>query len=465
VSDSEHSAEDQASEDDPNWRVVRSSSWLPSEASIPPSSPDSLSSPSWTASPPLAVYNELPLPSAAATSGAGGRTIVAVVEKPKWRLQRTVPWVITTLALLAATFAGGWAFGERQANEDLASAAQSAADAAGATGRSVEMPVTGNTVAPGVTVDESLRPVDPILTDDVEPAAVAAAVVAPAVVLIDVPNFGQGSGIIYDESGLILTNAHVVGEATEATVQLASGKRVAGVVVGRDTSTDIAVIQIDASEEFGVAVLAPAGTVEVGQLAVVIGSPFGLEQTVTAGVISAINRVPANAENGATNRVGMIQTDAPINPGNSGGALVDRQGRVIGMNTSIRTAGSTGNVGVGFAIPSETMALVAGRIVAGETIESGYLGINGTDPVLGDAGALIISIQPGTGAADSELEVGDLIVGMDGRRIASMSDLAASIRLELPDTAVVFEVIRDAQTVEIEVTLGLFDLAEIEIVN
>ena len=223
MSDSEHSAEDQASEDDPNWRVVRSSSWLPSEASIPPSSPDSLSSPSWTASPPLAVYNELPLPSAAATSGAGGRTIVAVVEKPKWRLQRTVPWVITTLALLAATFAGGWAFGERQANEDLASAAQSAADAAGATGRSVEMPVTGNTVAPGVTVDESLRPVGPILTDGVEPAAVAAAVVAPAVVLIDVPNFGQGSGIIYDESGLILTNAHVVGEATEATQQLKIG--------------------------------------------------------------------------------------------------------------------------------------------------------------------------------------------------------------------------------------------------
>lgn len=465
MSDSRHSAEDQASEDDPNWRVVRSSSWLPSEEPNPPSSPDSLSSPSWTASSPLAVHNELPLLSAAATSSAGERTIVAVVEKPKWRFQRTVPWVITTLALLAATFAGGWAFGERQANEDLASAAQSAADAAEATGRSVEMPVTGNTVAPGVTVDENLRPVNPILTDGVEPAAVAAAVVAPAVVLIDVPNFGQGSGIIYDESGLILTNAHVVGEATEATVQLASGKRVAGVVVGRDTSTDIAVIQIDASEEFGVAVLAPAGTVEVGQLAVVIGSPFGLEQTVTAGVISAINRVPANAENGATNRVGMIQTDAPINPGNSGGALVDREGRVIGMNTSIRTAGSTGNVGVGFAIPSETMTLVAGRIVAGETIESGYLGINGTDPVLGDPGALIISIQPGTGAADSELEVGDLIVGMDGRRIASMSDLAASIRLELPDTAVVFEVIRDAQTVEVEVTLGLFDLAEIEIVN
>lgn len=468
MTDSWHSAENQASEDDPNWRLVRSSSWLPSEQPTPTSVPDSLSSPSWTASPPWAGHNELPLPSAAATSSVGERTIVPVAEKPKRRLARTIPWVITTLALLAATFAGGWALGERQANEDLAAAAQSAADsadAAEAVSGAVEIPVAAETIAPGVTVDESLRPVDPIPTNGFEPAAAAAAVVAPAVVLIDVANFGQGSGIIYDESGLLLTNAHVVGEATEVTVQLASGTRVPGEVVGTDPSTDIAVIKIDADEEFGVAVLAPEGTVEVGQLAVVIGSPFGLEQSVTAGVISAINRVPANAENGATNRVGMIQTDAPINPGNSGGALADREGRVIGMNTSIRTAGSTGNVGVGFAIPSETLALVAGRIVAGEPLESGYLGINGADPLLGDPGALIIAIQPDTAADESDLEIGDLIIGMDGRRIASMSDLAASIRLELPGTTVVFQVTRNDQTLDVEVTLGLFDLVEIEIDN
>lgn len=289
-------------------------------------------------------------------------------------------------------------------------------------------------------------PAPVVPADAEEPVAAVARAVAPAVVLIQHEQ-GQGSGIIYDEAGLILTNAHVVGPFVDVSVQLASGIRVAGTVLGADTNTDVAVIQIDTDAEFGVAPLAPESTVEVGQLAVAIGSPFGLEQTVTSGIVSAKGRVVGT--------VAMIQTDAPINPGNSGGALADRQGRVIGMNTSIRTDGSGGNIGVGFAIPSDTMLLVAERIIAGDSLEQGYLGVTGATPLLGQPGVVVQEVLPDTGAEAAGVLPDDLIVGFNGIEIRSMGDLAAAVRLQAPNATVTVDVIRGGTPISVEVTLGV----------
>ena len=191
-----------------------------------------------------------------------------------------------------------------------------------------------------------------------EPVATVAETVAPSVVRIDTAT-GTGSGIIYDQNGSVVTNAHVVLGSETVEVQLADGTRATGKVLGSDPAVDIAILQIQENLNFRKATFATLDTVRVGQLAVAIGSPFGLEQSVTAGIVSAVNRaVPTlNIENGSRTVLEMIQTDAPINPGNSGGALVDRQGRVVGMNTLIRTDGNVeGNLGVGFAIP--TLSLI-----------------------------------------------------------------------------------------------------------
>lgn len=285
-----------------------------------------------------------------------------------------------------------------------------------------------------------------------EPVAAVARAVGSAVVLIEVPQFGQGSGIIYDAQGLIVTNAHVVGSSTDVTVTLASGVRVEGEVVGADAERDVAVVQINTDSPFAVAALGPLETVEVGQLAVAIGSPFGLEQTVTAGVVSAIGRpIP-----GSTGRnVQMIQTDAPINPGNSGGALVDREGRVIGMNTAIRTDGnSSANAGVGFAIPSDTFKAIADRLLAGESPEAGFLGVNLGEPQIGDPGAIITGVLGESPAEAAGLSVGDLIVGFNGSAVTSSGALAAQVGLARPNTEAVFEIIRNGEPITITVVLG-----------
>lgn len=296
----------------------------------------------------------------------------------------------------------------------------------------------------------------PVDVDATEPVAAVAAAVAPAVVRIDT-DAGTGSGIIYTADGHLITNAHVVGTADEVTIQLADGTRTQGTVIGADPSIDIAVVQIDAELGFSVATFAPSSSVETGQLAVAIGSPFGLEQSVTGGYISAVSRaVPStNVATGAGTVVEMIQTDAPINPGNSGGALADRQGRVVGVNTSIRTDGTTqGNLGVGFAIPSDTALLVAGRIVDGESLESGFLGISGTDPTTGRPGALVTEVVAGGPAAAGGLLSGDLIVGINGEPVPGMTELAAKVRLSSPGTRIDVEVIRDGEPQQLTVTLG-----------
>ena len=208
----------------------------------------------------------------------------------------------------------------------------------------------------------------------------------------------------------IVTNAHVVDAALEVVVTLPNGREISAEVIGVDVRRDVAVLQlVEEQESLVPAVFAFGSDLEVGQLAVALGSPFDLERTVTAGIVSAIGRVIESY--GCQSGIGaecayvaMIQTDAPINPGNSGGPLADRDGRVIGMNTAIQSTGFgvAGNIGVGFAIPSDTIVLVARRLILGLPVGTAWLGIRGETPTDGRIGA--VRLRSSTAIADQTLE-------------------------------------------------------------
>ena len=267
------------------------------------------------------------------------------------------------------------------------------------------------------------------------------------------PRGGQGSGIIYDSSGHILTNAHVLGDAETVRVQFADGTRAEGVVVGTAPAIDVGLIRVDTEMALTPAVFADRTTVEVGQLAVAVGSPFGLQQSVTSGIVSAVGRaIREGTGDGAF--VEMIQTDAPINPGNSGGALANRAGQVIGVNTLIRTGGSFGNIGLGFAIPSDIALNIVQRILNGESTELGYLGVYGTDPEIGHPGALVVEVEPDTPAERAGMMEGDLIILIDNEVVSTFTELAAKVQFRVPGTEVELEVVRDDEHITLTVVIG-----------
>ena len=302
-------------------------------------------------------------------------------------------------------------------------------------------------------------------SSEIEPVVAVADTVSRSVVIVR-SETGQGSGIALDDRRRVVTNAHVLGDSDTLQVLLPSGRMVGAKVIGSDIRRDVAVIELDDTDNsLTPAVFASSQNLRVGQLAVAVGSPFELNQTVTAGIVSAIGRVEpsygceiAGAMSAECAGVAMIQTDAPINPGNSGGPLADRNGHVIGMNTSIRTEGFlSANVGVGFAIPSDTVLLVAERLVSGEPIGTAFLGILGETPTDGRAGALLLEVQESSPAHKAGLEVGDLIVRVDRRPILNMQALRADIQLRLPDEKVILEYIRGEKIAEAIVSLASLD--------
>ena len=292
--------------------------------------------------------------------------------------------------------------------------------------------------------------VPPVSGDSAEPAAAVATALGPAVVQIETDK-GLGSGFIYDASGLIMTAHHVVDGAQTVEIRMADGTRVTGTVVGEDPSTDVAVVKIEPTENMAVATLATGVTVKVGQTAIAIGSPFGLDQSVTAGIVSAVGR-SAETPGGV---IPAIQTDAPINSGNSGGALADRTGRVIGINDSIATGGgdSTGNLGIGFAVPIDIAKAVADRIVAGESTEAGFLGVEGADATGSRAGAAITSVSSGSPADKAGLTESDVVIAVDGKPVSSMIDLAAKVRTRQPGDTVELTVSANGSQRVVKVTL------------
>jgi putative serine protease PepD len=280
---------------------------------------------------------------------------------------------------------------------------------------------------------------------------------SPAVVSVRTGN-ATGTGWLYDRDGTLVTNAHVVGRSREVAVRFGAHTRsIFASVLGTDPATDLAVLKIAVSDTPNVdpLPLADSNKVKVGDTAVAIGNPFGLDRTATAGIVSGLGR-HIRAPNGSTIDQ-VIQTDAPINPGNSGGPLLDVKARVIGVNSQIETSGQTGNgnVGIGFAVPSNTVQQVVPRLKQGQTIDRPFLGVV-TAPAgtPGPSGAVVRSVRAGGPAARAGLQTGDVIVGINGRRVNGPADVSAGIQGQAPGDIVTIQVQRDGQPVTLDVELG-----------
>jgi putative serine protease PepD len=284
--------------------------------------------------------------------------------------------------------------------------------------------------------------------------------VSDGVVSVRVDQGGRaasGSGFVVDPDGTIVTNAHVVEGADRARVRFDDDARpVDAEVVGSDPSSDLAVLRVDPNDvgrALKVLPLADSDDVRVGDTAIAVGYPLGLDRTATAGIVSGVGR-KIEAPNGfAIDEV--IQTDAPINPGNSGGPLIDARGRVIGVNSQIATAGSRGNVGIGFAVPSNTVRDVVPRLERGETIDRPYLGVSTSAPVAGQGdGAQIAEVTPGSPADRAGLRAGDVIVRVARRQVAEPDDVMAAIEGRAPGDRVEIEVRRAGGATTVSVELG-----------
>src|SRR4051794_30808438 len=280
---------------------------------------------------------------------------------------------------------------------------------------------------------------------------------SPAVVSVRTRG-ATGTGFLFDRDGTLVTNAHVVGRSREVAVRFGpNGHSIAASVLGVDPSSDLAVLKIAVSDTPNVdpLALADSSRVKVGDTAVAIGNPFGLDRTATAGIVSGLRRhIPA--PNGA--RIDqVIQTDAPINPGNSGGPLLDVRARVIGVNSQIATRGQTGNgnVGIGFAVPSNTVRQVVPRLKQGQTIDRPYLGVvTGRASATSTDGAVVRAVRPGGPGQRGGVQVGDVIVGVNGRRVEDPSDVSTAIEGQAPGDVVTVQVTRDGQPVTLDVELG-----------
>lgn len=278
--------------------------------------------------------------------------------------------------------------------------------------------------------------------------------VTPAVVGIAAGN-QSGSGVVVRREGVIITNAHVVGRAREVEVSLANGERVSGQVLGRDPTVDIAVVKIPARQDIAVATVGDSDRLIVGQSAIAIGNPYGLERTVTTGVVSALNRSPRGIVLG-----GLIQTDAAINPGNSGGPLVDSRGAVIGINTVILG----GAAGLGFAVPINMATDIVQQLLTTGTIHRPYFGISYEDiepevaryyrfPV--QQGVIVVQLDPRSPAAQAGLRRLDIITRIDDEEIQRGGDFQRVLRSRRPGQTVTVTVVRlNGSTARFNVRLG-----------
>jgi S1-C subfamily serine protease len=288
-----------------------------------------------------------------------------------------------------------------------------------------------------------------------------------------------GSGFVIDEQGRIITNAHVVAGAENIEVTLTEdGESFEAELLGSDPSTDIAVIEVDApADALEPIALGDSSQVEVGDAAVAIGNPFGLDRTATAGIVSGIQR-EINAPNGFT-ITDAIQTDAPINPGNSGGPLLDSAGRVIGVNSQIESAGGQGNVGIGFAVPINTARDIAQQLIDEGEVQHAFLGVSGADltPEVAEVlnlddvsgGALVQSVVPdgpadeaGIEAGDAEVTIdgqpmragGDIIVAAAGEPVESMTDVIGAVDSLEPGDEIELTLLRDGEERTVSVQLA-----------
>ncbi|MBV8810773.1 MAG: Do family serine endopeptidase [Acidobacteriaceae bacterium] len=274
---------------------------------------------------------------------------------------------------------------------------------------------------------------------------------------------GLGSGILVSPNGYILTNNHVVEKANSLKVSLSDGRDFSGKVIGADPQTDVAVIKINA-DNLPTLPFANSDAARVGDLCFAIGNPFGQEHTVTMGIVSAKNRTLERN----TYIQNFIQTDASINPGNSGGALINAKGQLIGMNTMILTGGTAfggegGNVGIGFAVPSNLAKQVMDQLMKNGKVSRGYIGVNleNLTPELGQhfgvpsgKGALVSTVVPGGPGDKAGLKSGDVVTAIDGKKIENYDELTMDVISHEPGSTVTLDVVRNGQPMTVKVTLG-----------
>ncbi|MFI5957017.1 S1C family serine protease [Cryptosporangium sp. NPDC051539] len=340
---------------------------------------------------------------------------------------------------------------------------------AGGAGAAVGVAVSDHNSGTGVTINQETGTATTATsqTGTVEAAATTA---LKSVVTIEVTasaGSGTGSGVVLDSQGHILTNNHVVEEAANGgtiTVVLPSGESRTATIVGRDPSSDIAVIKLGNAAGITPATFARSSTVKTGQTVLAIGAPLGLSNTVTEGIVSALNRPVRTGSSADQNTVlDAVQTDAAINPGNSGGALVDLNGRVIGINSAIATvSGSSGNrgqdsqsgnIGVGFAIPADTALNVAKQLIQDGTAEHATLGVSAQDTQNG-TGAQIAQVTNGSGADKAGLKAGDVVTAIGDRRVTDTDGLVAAVRSHNPGESVRITYTRGGQSSTATATLN-----------
>ncbi len=313
--------------------------------------------------------------------------------------------------------------------------------------------------SPGTVLPQSSASLSPRSDDSI--AAVAAAVL-PTVVQIterDGQGGGTGSGFILRQDGYILTNNHVVEGAANGgtlTVTFQDGSAKPAKIVGRDTSYDLAVVKVDATG-LPASSLGNSDGVVVGDSAIAIGSPLGLEGTVTSGIISALNRPVTAGGSGESSFISAIQTDAAINPGNSGGPLVDAQGRVVGVNSAIASLGASagqqsGSIGLGFAIPINQAKRVAEEIISTGRSTHPVIGVK-LSPTYTGPGGQIQEVTPGGPADKAGLKAGDVLLTVDGRRVADSTELVVAIRAHVPGDTITVGVKDGSGTRDVSVTL------------
>lgn len=332
----------------------------------------------------------------------------------------------------------------------------------------------GNTQSREENVAQSPPDVSSSEAPESEPVAQVSEQVRPSVVQIGVQSvqntpYGQqegegvGSGVIYRQDGYIITNNHVVEGASEVNVALASGQTLTGEVVGGDPFTDIAVVKVDENGLPAASFQTQQG-LDVGQLAVAIGSPQGFDSTVTAGVISGLNReIPAEYTGGTqeASLVDLVQTDAAISPGSSGGALVSRDGRIMGINVAYLPPAQTGAQSIGFAIPAQTAVQTADQIIETGEASNAYMGVSLSelDPETAEqfgteTGALVAEAQPDQPAARGGIQRSDIITAVNDAEIEDTGDLLATLRQYQPGDTVQITVARDGEESTQSVTLG-----------
>jgi putative serine protease PepD len=286
-----------------------------------------------------------------------------------------------------------------------------------------------------------------------------AAALQPAIVAIQT-SAGEGSGVVVSSDGHIVTNNHVLTGARSGSVVVTfnSGRQVPAEVVGTDPTTDLAVIKVDA-QNLTYASWGDSDAVQVGDTVLAIGSPLGLQGSVTAGIVSALNRTITVSdeqrspfEQGSSTTIGgAIQTDAPINPGNSGGALVNTRGEVVGINTAIASENG-GNIGVGFAISSNRAKAVTDALMAGDEVSHPYLGVQISNA--SDGGALVDSVASGSPAETAGIEAGDVVTQIGDQPIRTAEDLIGAVQASTVGESVPVTVQRDGSPQTLTVTIG-----------